>query len=160
MCDTISPNNIFRVASFREYGRDKLHTLCASGDEKLSGDLSPAISAISLGCKATRGCSNTLVIRRGIFTPIRVVDFSPFFIFRLKEESMSNLTIQFRARLDQERYNKLETLMQRTGYTPSQLLRALVDNAEVKSVPSVGTTLSGNANNTGAVSQAATGTFA
>lgn len=73
---------------------------------------------------------------------------------------MSNLTIQFRARLDQERYNKLETLMQRTGYTPSQLLRALVDNAEVKSVPSVGTTLSGNANNTGAVSQAATGTFA
>jgi hypothetical protein len=42
-----------------------------------------------------------------------------------------------RARVQPDQWRKMQYLQAETGYTFSQLLRVLIDNAEVKSIPIV-----------------------
>jgi len=72
-------------------------------------------------------------MRVSVFARIRL----PFVILGIGEEMEGELSEYVGFKLKPETRRKLDELAARTGRTPSQVLRLLLDGAEVASVPDV-----------------------
>ncbi len=72
----------------------------------------------------------------------------PFLFFQTKEIHPMTKQFVFRARVDASHRQKIENLLVATGCTMSELLRTLIERAEVEQHPTINVSLNANSDTT------------
>ena len=126
---------VFQVASSCEYGPDKLHPIVHQAMDRPVGFLSHRQAQAPSGVGQSANASKGFVTTRRTFFPqptTGVDKCSPFLFSELRRIMRKEFV--FRARVDDRHQAKIDAMQKATGWTTSELLRALVESAEPQTI--------------------------